>query len=400
MSRKTIITILILLISGLLIESMIFGSGRPPQKPPEERIAPLVEAYAVSLAPTAAVVSAQGTVQPARNIDVVSRVSGVIQEISPHFNNGQYFEAQEMLVQIEKTDYEIALTRARASLADAERQLAQEEGQSRQAAREWRDLGDERANNLALRKPQLEAARANLVAQRANVRQAELDLERTTIKVPFNALISEKFVEIGQYVAPGQRVAHIYGTDEQHIRVPLTDRQVRLINLPDQGDRNYAVPVRVRGTFGTHTYEWQGNLKRVEASLNVSSQTVYAVIEVSDPVSITDQRTILPVGLFVETDIEGEIIDGAISLPRAALKPGNVIYAIRDGKLEFVEAELLKSDLETVLVLADLNDGDMVALDHMRYAVPGMSVRIRGVDDVEPEDANTEAATLTAEVAQ
>jgi len=376
MSRKNILFISMLVISALLILIMIFVKSGPEEREKMEAIAPSVNVHYISVVDEPARVRAQGTVEPLRKIDIVSRVSGIITDVSPLFHNGEYLDQNELLVAIEEADYEIALTRARAQLAEAQRQLAQEEGQSQQAAREWRDLGNDAANALALRKPQLEAAQANVSAQEANVRQAELNLERTRISAPFNLQLAEKFVELGQYVSPGQKIAHVYSTDSLQIRVPLTDRQVRLINLPSQRESERSIPSVVTGVFGGQLHTWEGRLKRVEASLNVASQTVFAIIEVDNRESLATNTT-LPVGLFVEADIEGEVIEGAISMPRDALKPGNIVYVIRDGALQFVEAELLQSTSTTVLVIADLHDGDAVVTDQMPYAVPGMAVRIR-----------------------
>lgn len=377
MSRKNILFVALVLITVVLFILMVATPKRPQEREQVEVVAPSVNVYRVSADSSPALVRAQGTVEPLRKIDIVSRVSGIITDVSDDFHNGEFFEVGATLVSLEQADYEIALTRARAQLAESERQLAQEQGQSRQAQREWRDLGNDEANALALRKPQLEAARANVAAQQANVRQAELNLERTEIKAPFNMQMAEKFVELGQYVSPGQKIAHVYSTDSLQVRVPLTDRQVRLINLPSRQQDDFSVPTVITGVYGGRVHTWNGELKRVEASLNVASQTVYAVIEVSDLISI-DTDTMLPVGLFVEVGIQGEVIEGAISMPRDALKPGNVIYVLRDGSLQFVEAELLQSSPTSVLVIADLMDGDAVITDQMPYAVPGMAVKIKG----------------------
>jgi len=103
-------------------------------------------------------VTSQGTVAPKREIDLVSQVSGKVVAVADNYANGGFFQGNEMLVQIEPADYEFAVTRAKAQEARAEEQVALEQGRSRQAKREWRDLGDKTANKLFLRQPQLNAA--------------------------------------------------------------------------------------------------------------------------------------------------------------------------------------------------------------------------------------------------
>ena len=376
--KSIILLVLLVIVTPVLLFLLFAGKPVPEQRDDVNAPVPLVEVVRVSTEPRATTVIAQGTVQPSKKIDVISRVSGQILEVSDHFNAGGFFDSGDMMIQIEKSDYELALVRAQSRLSEAQRAVAQERGQARQAQREWRDLGDDDANALALRKPQLEAAEAALRAAQGEVEQAQLDLERTTIIVPFNAVIAEKKVEVGQFISAGQPVAHIYSTESVEVRVPLTDRQVRLVNLPMIGDRGASIEAEVRGIFGGVEHSWTGQIRRIEASINVASQTVFAVVEVEDPYSVVDEgKTPLPVGLFVEAHIQGSVIDNAVLLPREALKPGNVIYVIRDGKLEFVEAQLLQSNRDGALVTAQLNEGEQVITAQMPYAVPGMDIAAR-----------------------
>ena len=376
--KSIILLILLFLVTPALFIVLAMGKPVPEQRDDIKAPVPRVEVVTVSTEPRAATIIAQGTVQPSKKIDVISRVSGQILAVSDHFDAGGFFSSGDMMIQIEKSDYELALVRAQSRLSEAQRAVAQERGQARQAQREWRDLGDDDANALALRKPQLEAAEAALRAAQGEVEQAQLDLERTTIIVPFNAVIAEKKVEVGQFISAGQPVAHIYSTESVEVRVPLTDRQVRLVNLPMIGDRGGNIEAEVRGVFGGVEHAWTGQIRRIEASINVASQTVFAVVEVEDPYSVVDEgKTPLPVGLFVEAHIQGSVIDNAVLLPREALKPGNVIYVIRDGKLEFVEAQLLQSNSNGALVIAQLNEGEQVITAQMPYAVPGMDIAAR-----------------------
>ena len=381
MKPKNIFLIIVLISFVVIVGALFAFKAKPEQRSDLEAPVPLVDVVTVNLNPQVATVIAQGTVQPSKKIDVISRVSGQILEVSPHFDTGGFFAADEMLIQIERSDYELALVRAQSRESEAKRAVAQERGQARQAQREWRDLGDEDANALALRRPQLEAAEAALRAAQGEVRQAQLDLERTRIVAPFDSVIAEKMVEFGQFVSAGTRVAHIYSTQSVEVRVPLTDRQVRLVNLPIMGSRDTEIKVIVKGVYGGVQHSWEGTIRRIEASINVASQTVFAVVEVEDPYSMADSgSTPLPVGLFVEAHIQGSVIEGAVSLPREALKPGNVVYVIRGGKLEFLEAQLLQSTSEGALILADLVEGDQVITSQMPYAVPGMDVAPRGVN--------------------
>src|SRR5690606_19307376 len=142
-----------------------------------------------------------------------------------------FFGAGEALLQLDPRDYETALDQAEAALADARNTLAQEQGQARQAKREWRDLGNEQANNLFLRKPQLAAAEARVGAAEAGVRQAQLNLERTAIRLPFAGRIVDINVNLGQYVSANTVVASVYDSAVMEVRLPLSTHEMQLLNL-------------------------------------------------------------------------------------------------------------------------------------------------------------------------
>ncbi len=376
MQRKNLF-LLSIVVTIFLIGSLLFIFKRPPLKNPDIEVpVPAVAIYYVLDEQVETLVEAQGMVQPSKSIDVIARVAGVVDSVSPQFAKGGFFGNSEQLLSVEDNDYRYALIRAEARLSEAKKTLAIEKGQSLQAQREWRDLGDDEANALFLRQPQLDAAEGQVASAQADVDQAKLELDRTKVIAPFDSIISEKFVEIGEYVTPGQKIAEIYGTDSVEVRLPLTDRQVRLVELPSLGRATKDIFVTLEGVFGGQVHNWEGKLTRVEASLNIDSQTVFAVVEVDDPYSISDEnRTVLPIGLFVNAEIRGESIPNSRLLPRSALKPGNVLYVMRKGRLELLEAEVLQANDESVLLIADLLPGEAVVLSQMPYAVPGMKIR-------------------------
>src|SRR5690606_35310183 len=97
----------------------------------------------------AVTVVSQGTVVAKTEIDVTAQVGGQVIAVADSFAAGGRSDANEVLLRLDPRDYESALTRAESALGDAERALALERGQARQAEREWRDLGNRAANDLA-----------------------------------------------------------------------------------------------------------------------------------------------------------------------------------------------------------------------------------------------------------
>ena len=100
--------------------------------------------------------------------------------------------------------------------------------------REWKDLvGEsiEKANPLRLNKPQVQRARARLDAARAQLAQAKLDFQRTTVSAPFAARVMTKSAELGQFISRGNSIGRVFSTDSVEIRIPMTDQQIAELGL-------------------------------------------------------------------------------------------------------------------------------------------------------------------------
>ena len=98
---------------------------------------------------------------------------------------------------------------------DALQAEAQELARSEQALIDWQRLSapDEKPSALALREPQLQAAKARVLSARSTLTKAQLDLERTKIVAPFAGRVLQQLVDLGQVVSNGAQLAEIYATD-------------------------------------------------------------------------------------------------------------------------------------------------------------------------------------------
>jgi RND family efflux transporter MFP subunit len=329
--------------------------GKPATQPtqlPEPR-RPLVDIIVAEPSEHSIAVRTQGTVEPVRRVVLVAQVSGKVETVNDRFLDGRFFKAGDILLELEKADYQFAIARAEAQEAAAAQRVAEERGRNLQAQREWRDLGTSEANDLFLRKPQLRAAEASLLAAKADVAAAKLALERTTVRAPFDGRLEKKSADLGQFVAPGTVLAHIYATDRVEIHLPISDSQLALLELPLFETASEAYPeVVLSARFGGERWQWQGQIARVEASIDRDSRVTFAIAEVSDPfASSGSRRPPLTPGLFVEASISGKPIQQAVELPATALRGDNtVLWVNENSRLERLSVELLRREQDRVWV--------------------------------------------------
>jgi RND family efflux transporter MFP subunit len=377
-NRGWLATALVLTLGVGIAAFLLQGKPQPELQPVRHGPAPVAEYISRSPARMALAVTTQGTVQPRRQIDLVAQVGGEVEGTSEGFADGDFFAAGEVLVQLEQQDYRFAIERARARVADAQQLLAMEKGRTRQAKREWRDLGDRDANDLFLRVPQLASAEAALRAAKADLGQAELELKRTAVTAPFDGRIRQTMVDVGQFVVPGAAVARIYSTEAVEVRLPLTDRQVGLLDLTLHRDREATappIPVLISGRLGGREWQWQGRISRTDASIDTRSRSMYAVAEIEDPFVADAQsgRPPLLIGQFVEARISGREQDNVIAIPRGALRPQDKLWLLDpDDRLEMKDVKVLQADDEEMLVQGDFGGLLRVIVSPLTMALPGM----------------------------
>ncbi len=378
----------VMLLGLALSYLLLVGKPAPEPVSTAEPMAPLVDVLQVSPQDLRLSVTTQGTVRPHTEINIVSQVGGLVEAVDVHFADGGFFDVGTELVKVEDADYRFAEVRAKARVADAAQLVAQEKGRGRQAAREWRDLGNDEANQLFLRKPQLAGAEAALNAAEADLEEARLNLRRTSILAPFNGRVREKMVDVGQYITPGTPVARVYDTDVVEVRLPLTDRQVALLNLPlnyqDHSVRGEGAEATLRARFADREWTWQGRVVRTDASIDVDSRVVYAVVEVEQPFQPDPDsgRPPLSIGLFVEAEIAGREMREVVVLPRdAMLNDGRVLLVDKDDRLQSSAVRVLKSSARQAWVQG-LPEGSRVVVSQPSLAVAGMRVTVNNIDSL------------------
>ena len=352
---------------------------RPPEIP-----VPVIRAVPATLQTLRLTVMSQGTVAPRTQTTLFPEIAGRVLEVSPSLADGGFFEAGVELLRIDPTDYRLQVVQAEAQIAQAQLTLETEEAQAEVARREWESLGEGEARPLLRRVPQIARARAALSSAQAALAQAERNLEKTRIAAPFAGRVLRKNVDIGQYVTPGTSVATIYSVDYAEIRLPLPDEDLAYVDLPlsyrGGGSQKRQPVVLLRAEFGQRQHSWTGRIVRTDGTIDPRTRMIHAIAQVADPYGRgpDPDRPPLAVGMFVEAEIQGRLMQDVVALPRAALRGEDQVLVVdSESKLRFRRVSVVRLERERVLIDSGLAEGELVSLATLATVVDGMKVRIQ-----------------------
>jgi RND family efflux transporter MFP subunit len=353
----------------------------PPLKAESPDTAVAVKTKILQRTQAKLLVESQGTVVPRTVTSLTSEVSGTVLKVSPHFVVGGFFKAGDLLLQLDPTDYEVALQRANANLISMNAQLTFEQARAVQAEKEWGMTGRpaEEAPLLALRKPYLEEARANVLQAEAEVKQARLKLQRATIRAPYTGMVAAKSVDIGQYVTIGTTLGETFAIDFAEVRLPLTKKDLSMMNSFSMADKDTHLEITLRGSIDETITEWKADLVRTEGVIDQANRALYIVAQIDDPYRRLKSPEVtgkpLLMGTFVSAIIGGKTIDNAFAIPRSALLQGNKVALVDDElRLRLRAIEPIFADSDFYYVSQGLEESDEIIVSAVGVPIDGMKV--------------------------
>jgi RND family efflux transporter MFP subunit len=379
---RVVLPVAVIALSVVLASLLIGLSGRVEPHPPEVQ-PPLVRVLTVSPEDVRFTVRTHGSVAPRTESDLVPEVAGRVVWLSPSFVPGGFFDADEPLLRLDRTDYEVRLRRAEANLVALRSQSSlADRNLARSRELETEGLLSRFAYDDALNVARVAGAR--LREAEAELDQVRRDLERTELRAPFAGRVREKHVDQGQFVERGRPVARLYAVDYAEVRLPIPDQDVAFLDLP-LGYRDATEPsgtglaVTLEAEFAGTRHTWPARVVRTEGEIDARSRMVHAVARVDDPYGrrAGDDRPPLAVGMFVEAVIHGRTVAGGVVLPRAALRAGDTVWVVdAEERLQARPVTVARRDGDRVVIAAGLTAGERVCLSPLEAFVDGMQVRL------------------------
>lgn len=377
MNKKVLYPLLVLGL-GLGAATLIILNEPVTNPVPYEPLLSTVRVTPVTAASEHLTISSQGTVQPRSQSELIPEVSGRVVWISPALISGGSFAMDEVLLRIDDADYRTTVARSEAALKRAKIELdyTEDELERMQSLRSKQLASQQQLDNT---RRAWQVAEANLSENRAALAQATRDLERTELRAPFDGLVRNEHVDLGQFITRGQSIGTIYATDYVEIRLPIAADQLVYLGLPlsTRGQIPEAIrpPVTVAADFGNARLLWEGELIRLEAEFDERSRMLYGVARLRMDINGIDALPV-PVGMFVQAEIRGRKVENVFRLPRSAMRDNNQVLVVdSDDRLNFRQVSILRLEHDEMLIDKGLSEGELVCISPLQTVVEGMLVK-------------------------
>lgn len=312
---------------------------------------------------------AMGQVKAKREIKLFPQISGKVSKISEAYDEGSLVKEGDVLLEIEQADY-----RSRFDLAKAA--YEKEEGRQGVAKQEYAFLKEQVSEGntpdayLALRGPELKTAKANLDI-------AALNLERTVIRAPYDAIVLNKSVDLGQYITPQTLIAELKSSDVFRIEALLPVSKLKWLE-------GYASDTAIGNTFvlqvnnGETVMNREGSVIRVLDTLKSKSHMGRVLIEVKNPL-VPSEKNPNPLFLesFVDVVIDGREINNVYRISRSSLRAGDMIWFEDRMKLGIKQVDVVYRDKRYVYFF-DKSPSIKLITNDIATPVGGIELKIIG----------------------
>ncbi|WP_421811564.1 efflux RND transporter periplasmic adaptor subunit [Flagellimonas sp.] len=399
-NKKVIWICLAILLGGILVTTLIFSTEPEAQQEGATiETAILVDVVTAEKGTFAPTIVATGTVQPVEDVVLSPLVPGQIIRRDPAFTPGGFVKKGEVLLQIDPADYQNTLELRKSELLQSETTLATEMGRQQIAEQDLQLINNDslfgdnplsdNETQLVLRKPQLNAVKATIEAARASVNQAELNLERTTIRAPFDAHILSQNVTVGSQVAQGDNLGRIVGTDSYWVTATVPVSRLQWLKFPESNSEKGSLVHIENPSAWTTGASRTGYLDRQIGALDAQTRLARVLVRVEDPLATSKALEGAPklmIGTFVEVNIEADSIPNVVRMDRNLVRSNQTAWVMKDELLEIRELDIILTDNEYVYVQSGLEEGDKIVTTNLSTVTNGIELRTRSAGTSEEKN--------------
>ena len=345
---------------------LIKNSAPKPTRKPPEQVVRLVDVEVLEQSLQRPFWITGGSVMASQQVDLVAQVSGILEWLADNANPGEQLKAGTLLARIEPLDYELIVKQREAELAQAQASLLIEHGQVELALEEYQLSGQELAEQdqvLILREPQLKSAQAVVKAAEAALLQAQKNLERTEIRMPFDGQLVWRNINLGGQANASSAIFSVVATNEFWLEIKIPRAFLSTLDTKTPAEIQSGQSVR------------PAKILNVLPDVDSTDRQVKVLLSIPEPMN-PKLGEISLINDFVEVKIFGQAIENAYAIPRSKLIDNQYIWVVNQTKLFKRKVEVAYAGREFVWVVSGFEPEDQLLVSQIDAPIEGMSVRL------------------------
>ncbi|KQC31103.1 efflux RND transporter periplasmic adaptor subunit [Flagellimonas eckloniae] len=366
--RKLIISAVLgglIILASLYFAGLIAGS-KNNRRPKPQKVVKTVFVDTVNNSTIPIIVPANGNLKAKRRVELFSEVQGVFQSGSKLFRTGQEYSKGQTLIRIDANEYYASVQSAKSDLYNLLTSIMPDlRLDYPEIYPKWQeylnnfdlDKGTPSLPKMTTEKEKFFISGRGIISNYYNLKNLEQRLSKYTISAPFKGVLTDALVTEGTLVRSGQKLGEYINTGIYELEVSVSKtygdflkvgKKVALVNL----DR---------------TQNYDGEVARINGSVDQNSQTITVFIEVSGEN--------LKEGQYLEANLEAKEESNAIEIDRSLLLENNQIFVVRDSILDLIDVNPIYFSDKKV-VLKNVPDKEVIVSKALTGAYAGMLVKV------------------------
>ena len=349
------IGILFIGFSIFFAKKLIDEKNKP--KPMKEKVVKMVLTDTVVNSTIQIIIPANGSLVAKRRVEIYSEVEGIFKSSNILFKPGQEYRKGQTLIRVDASEYYSSVQSAKSNLYnDIAAIMPDLRLDFTDVFQKWQDyLSSFDLNKTTPQLPKMTSDKENyfitgrgIISSYYNVKNLEQRLSKYNISAPFSGILTEALVTEGSLVRGGQKLGEFIDPSIYEMEVALSKSYASMLKVGES--------VKLTNLDKTETYA--GRVSRVNGSVDATTQTITAYIDVRDDT--------LKEGLYLEAQLDARDEEDAIEIDRGLLSESNEIFIVRDSLLDVMRAKPVYF-AETKVVLKNVPNGTVI----LKKAVPG-----------------------------
>ncbi|WP_299337180.1 HlyD family efflux transporter periplasmic adaptor subunit [uncultured Psychroserpens sp.] len=364
--RNIILSVLgIVLIAGsVFIANRLIENKKKP-KPVPEKVIKTVFTDTVQNSTVQIVIPANGSLVAKRRIELFSEVQGVFNSSGKLFKPGQEYRNGETLIRIDASEYYASVQSSKSNLYNSIAAIMPDlRLDFPEVFPKWQSyLNNFDLNKTTPKLPEMTSEKENyfitgrgIVSNYYNVKNLEQRLSKYNIRAPFSGILTEALVTEGSLIRNGQKLGEYIDPSVYEMEVALSKSYASLLKVGEKVALNNL----------EKTQNFSGVVSRVNGSIDATTQTITAFIEVKDET--------LKEGMYLEANLNAKDEQNAIEVDRNLMLDGEQIYIVRDSILDIINVKPVYFS-DTKVVLKNVPNGTIMLSKPVPGAYAGMLVK-------------------------